>query len=221
MNYTSMEMASIEKLFKERRSVRKWQEKKVPEELVLKALEMGSWAPSGGGRQPYHFYVIANPDVIRKMADAVQETTDFLVTLPSAHADQSAIERWQKNSAFFREAPLLIAVCTDVYESMADLILADNAGNPAADKIREWRKTASSRLQSAAAVITQTLLALHAMGLGAVWMSGPVQAKESIEKLLGVPQNEDFVAVLPVGYPDQDPKAPPHKSMEELVTFIR
>lgn len=220
MNYTSMDLNSIEKLFKERRSIRKWQEKKVPEELVRKAIEMGSWAPSGGGRQPYHFYVISNPDVIRKIAAAVQEATDFLMTLPTTHADPTATERWQKNSAFFGAAPLLIGVCTDVYESPADQILADNAGNPAADKIREWRKTASSRLQSAAAVITQILLALHAMGLGAVWMSGPVQAKESIEKILGVPQNEDFVAVIPVGYPDQAGKVPPHKTLEELVTMI-
>jgi len=104
---------------------------------------------------------------------------------------------------------------------LADKILEGRPDEPVAQRIAQTRKSASSRLQSAAAAISQMLLVLHAMGLGAVWMSGPVQAKEEIEKILSVPEGLDFVALIPVGYPAQEPKVPRHKTLEELVTVFR
>jgi nitroreductase len=52
-------------------------------------------------------------------------------------------------------------------------------------------------------------------------MAGPTQAKTAVEQILGVGQDEDFVAMIPVGYPDEQPAAPKRKSIEEIVTFIR
>ena len=65
------------------------------------------------------------------------------------------------------------------------------------------------------------LLALHTLGLGAVWMAGPTQAKTAVEKIINIGQNEDFVALIPVGYPDEQPVAPKRKPVEEVATFIR
>ena len=40
-----MEFRDLEILIKTRRSIRKWKKDSVPEDLVLKAIEMATWAP--------------------------------------------------------------------------------------------------------------------------------------------------------------------------------
>ena len=65
------------------------------------------------------------------------------------------------------------------------------------------------------------MLAIHTLGLGAVWMAGPAQSKPAIEKILGMGENEDFVALIPVGYAAEEPIAPARKSKDEVITFIR
>ena len=48
-----MEFAELEKLIKTRRSIRKWKTVAVPEELLVKAIELAGWSPNSGGKQPY------------------------------------------------------------------------------------------------------------------------------------------------------------------------
>jgi nitroreductase len=52
-------------------------------------------------------------------------------------------------------------------------------------------------------------------------MAGPTQAKTAVEKIINVGENEDFVALIPVGYPDEQPAAPPRKPLAQIATFIR
>jgi nitroreductase len=216
-----MDFSSLEKLLKARRSIRKWQNAPVPEELLAKAIAAACWSPNSGGKQPYHCYVITNPAKISEIGQAVQEVTDYLASLCLTESDREAVERWQKNSTFFTKAPALIAVSASIYQSIADKLQANNMDQPRVAEINRCRQLASSRVQTAGAFVDHLLLALHTLGLGAVWMVGPTQAKDAVEKIIGVGQQEDFVALVPVGYPDEQPAAPPRKPLGELVTFIR
>ncbi|MDR3564526.1 MAG: nitroreductase family protein [Negativicutes bacterium] len=216
-----MDFSSLEKLFKARRSVRQWKSAPVSEELLTKAIEAAGWCPNSGGRQPYHCYVITNPAKIAEIGQAVQEVSDYLASLCTEESDRQAVERWQKNSAFFAKAPALIAVSASIYQSIADKLQASNMDKPRVAEINRCRQLASSRVQTAAAFVDHLLLALHTLGLGAVWMVGPTQAKSAVEKIIGMGKQEDFVALVPVGYPDEQPAAPAHKPLSELVTFLR
>ncbi|MHC1695060.1 MAG: nitroreductase family protein [Eubacteriales bacterium] len=51
------------KLAAERRSIRSFTDKEVTKEQLDTLLEAAMLAPSGGNRQPWHFYVITNRDV--------------------------------------------------------------------------------------------------------------------------------------------------------------
>jgi len=51
------------------------------------------------------------------------------------------------------------------------------------------------------------MLVLHQMGLGTLWMTGPLHAKADIEKLLKIPEGLDIVTLVPVGYPRKAPPA--------------
>jgi nitroreductase len=216
-----MELASLEKVFKARRSIRKWKTDAVPEALLLKAIEAAEWSPNSGGRQPYHCYVVSNRAKIAEIGKAAQEVTDYLVSLCSSDSDRASVERWQKNSGFFVNAPVLIAVSASIYQNVSDKLQAENMEDPRVCEINRCRQIASSRVQTVGAFVDHLLLALHTLGLGAVWMAGPTQAKTAVEKIIGIGENEDFVALIPVGYPDEQPVAPQRKPVEEVVTFVR
>jgi nitroreductase len=75
-----------------------------------------------------------------------------------------------------------------------------------AAQMLQWGSTLNPRLQSVSAGIAYLLLVLHQMGLGATWMTGPLaQSKGDVEKILKVPSDMDIVALIPVGYPVDNP----------------
>ncbi|MBY9005744.1 MAG: nitroreductase family protein [Candidatus Lokiarchaeota archaeon] len=54
---------------KQRRSIRSFQEKKVPDKEINMILEAGQWAPSASNHQPWEFLVIRNKDIIIKLSN--------------------------------------------------------------------------------------------------------------------------------------------------------
>ncbi|MBC7094449.1 nitroreductase family protein [Thermococcus sp.] len=52
---------------KGRRAVRKFKDKKIPKEHLLKILEAGIWAPSGSNIQPWEFILITQESTIEKI----------------------------------------------------------------------------------------------------------------------------------------------------------
>lgn len=71
-----------------RRSIRNYHATPVPEEPLARILEAGRLAPSAANRQPWHFLVITDPAVRRRMKDAY-------------------------NRDWFSDAPLILVVCAD------------------------------------------------------------------------------------------------------------
>jgi len=59
------------------------------------------------------------------------------------------------------------------------------------------------------------------MGLGTVWMTGPMHAKGEIEKILRVPRELDFVTFIPVGYPAESPVSGGRRPVGEVSEVIR
>ena len=204
-----------------RRSIRKWKSHPVPEELLARAVQTAFHAPNSGGKQPYHCYIITNRAKIDAIGEAVQEVTDYLASLCREESDRQAVARWQKSSAFFTKAPALIAVSASIYLSLADKLQAANMDQPRVKEINKFRKTVDSRIQTVGAFVDHLLLALHALGLGAVYMAGPAQSKAALEKIIGMGEQEDFTALIPVGYADEQPAPPPRKPFDAMVTYIR
>jgi nitroreductase len=107
------------------------------------------------------------------------------------------------------------------YESLADQILQLRMKeDPSVHTIIEGRRLGNSGLQSVAAAISYLLLAIHAQGLGGIWMTGPLLAKAEIEEILNVPSGLNLVALVPVGFPDEKPTKT-RKPLSEVVEFCR
>jgi nitroreductase len=217
-----LQFEELAALVQTRRSIRRYADREVPDEALQRALDLAVWAPNGGNRQAWAFYVIKNRQLIGKVADAVKAKTELMASWPEAARFGESVRRWQRTSDFFRHAPVCIAVAMGCYESVADQVLAARGeGDPEARQIGEARRVGASRLQSASAAINTLLLALHAQGLGSCWMAGPQQAKAEIERLLEIPPELDFVALLPVGYPAEEPQPGPRRPRDEVVRFLR
>ena len=217
-----IDFKELEDLIKTRRSVRRFQDKPVPEDILLKALELATWAPNGGNFQPWRFLIVSNKDLINQMGDAVRAKTELMSSWPEAKQFGETVERWRRTSDFFRGAPTCIAVLMGKYISIADQVLrARGENDPLAREIRSFRQLGNSSLQSVAAAITYLLLLLHNFGLATTWMAGPLQAKKEIEQILAVPPEWEFVDLIPVGYPAETPKVPPRKAIAEVVQFYR
>jgi len=75
------EELGIFEAIKGRRSVRKYTKESVSEDLIVKILEAGRWAPSAGNSQPWSFIVLRDGEVRRKVAD-VTTTGKFLANAP-------------------------------------------------------------------------------------------------------------------------------------------
>lgn len=217
-----MELIDLAGLIKSRRSIRRWQRKEVPEDLLLQAIELATWAPNGGNQQNWYFYVIKNRDIINTIADAVQSSANIMASWPEAKKFVDTASGLIKRIGFFRDAPAAIAVSAAHYQSPIDEILAMREKNdPKAGRIRQWRNIANSRIQSVSSAIAYLLLILHQMGLGAVWMTGPIQAKDKIEKILKLPHNMDVIAFIPIGYPGEKPAQKERKPLKEVCKVIR
>lgn len=217
-----MQFEDLAHLVMTRRSIRRYKQEDVPDELLLRAIELATWAPNGGNRQPWQFCVIKNRDVLHQMADAVDARSRLMASWPESEPFREHAERWVRVGAFFRHAPCAIAVMVGGYRSVADqLLAARGADDAAAREMAQWRRFGASRLQTIGGAVQNLLLALHQLGLGACWMAGPQQAKAEIEAILGVPAEWDFAALVPVGYPAEEGRPGPRKPMAEVVRWIR
>jgi len=95
-------------LLKSRRSIRKYQDRQVPEEAIRQILEAGRWAPSASNRQPWHFIVIHQPEIRQAVAE---------------HAAYFFI-RW----AHVEDAPVIIALCGEVGNRIYRQFLHEDIG---------------------------------------------------------------------------------------------
>ncbi|MHA3964248.1 MAG: nitroreductase family protein [Candidatus Thorarchaeota archaeon SMTZ1-45] len=57
------------KAIRERRSIRKYKSDNVKEDELETILQAGRWAPSASNKQPWHFIIIHNEDMRKKLAD--------------------------------------------------------------------------------------------------------------------------------------------------------
>ena len=215
-----MNIQDLEKLIKGRRSVRQWKKQEVPEELLRKAVELATWAPNGGNYQGWRFVIVKKKETIEKMANTVQSVADKIASWPEAMSWQEDVNRYQKNASFFRNAPVCIGVFIGGYQSPMDKVLvARESFDLEAKEILGFRKSAPTAIQSGAAAVTTMLLVFHQMGLGAVWLVSPIQAKKEIEAILKVPSGMDLICLIAVGYPDESPQRD-RNPVDQVLEFV-
>lgn len=171
-----MNTEELAELIKTRRSIRIWQEKPVPEELLWKAVELATWAPNGANAQNWHFYIVLNRDKIKAIAEAVAEGMRLMASWFQQQGTTFPLPR----ENMLAKAPAMISVGVWRREYPRERVLAERAkmDEKAAEMLR-WGSVLNARLQSVSAAIAYLLLVLHQMELGATWMTGPLSVAKA------------------------------------------
>ncbi len=174
-----------------RRTVREFSSKDVPIEIIINAVKSASSAPSGANKQPWHFVIIKDPEVKKKIRVAAEkEEKQFY--------GHRAPERWLKDlnqfgtswkKPFLEIAPFLIVV----FKMNYDLIKGERKKNY---YVNESVGIASGFL----------LTALHQAGLAT--LTHTPSPMGFLEKILKRPKNERAVLLIPIGYPAQGSRVP-------------
>ena len=76
-------------------------------------------------------------------------------------------------------------------------------------------------IQAIGACIQNMLLALHALGLGGVWLGEILKNKDKVSKVLSAPENLELMAVIALGHPAEKGGKGDRKSLEEVVFLKR
>jgi len=171
-----------------RRSIRRFKPDPIPKETLEKILELAQWAPSAMNLQDWRF-----------IAAQGSRKDDLLKVTASAFEDFKPI--LEKN---FKDKPKVIEAGKLFLETMGGapvVILAYGGKFP----------DGNEDVFSISLAVQNLLLAVHEAGLGAVWADAAVfyKAKE-INELMGI-EGRRLVCLIPIGYPNETPKAPPRR----------
>lgn len=200
-----------------RKSIRRFKQTPVPDEDIRKILDAGRWAPSANNTQPWSFLVIKDKELLKQMAEAVRAMIDRMIPFAENEKQAQRLAAYKSNYyTFFEHAPVVIAIFWEAYDAGTDRILAKMGCQ--VEDIRRLRPLPG--LQSVAACVQNMLLAIHSLGYGSCWMTGPLVAQEAFEDLLGYGKEKFIAALLPLGIPDENPTARNRKQVEIMMRII-
>jgi nitroreductase len=190
-----------------RRSIRKYKDKDLSDEIIHELIDSARLAPSGCNSQPWRFKIVRDPEIKKRLAVA-------------AH-----------NQKFVSEAPVVLVCCLDVKGYLDGTVsgLQDLEEQQVIDE-RIYtlliKNAADSRKLSVENIISRTSfnvaiaiehIVLRALdfGLGTCWVR--LVDGLQVRKIFDWDENISVVALLPVGYPDEDPKPRKRLGLEDIL----
>lgn len=187
-----------------RRTVREFSDRPVDRRVIDNCLRAAGTAPSGANLQPWHFVVITDAEIKRRIREGAEaEEQEFY--------DHRAPQEWLEaleplgtdaNKPFLETAPVLIA------------IFVQNSGTrPDGSILKHYYAVESVGLASGILIA-----ALHHAGL--VTLTHTPSPMGFLNSILGRPANERPFLLLVVGYPAENAEVPDisRKSLDDYVT---
>ena len=183
------------------RAIREFKPDPVPDDMVRKLIEAGTKAPSGSNRQDWRFLVIRDTEMKRKIGEYYNQarTSRYGAGAPPSNIPVRRRAASDYMSEHLHEVPVLILACIQ------------HNGGP----------TNLSRGGSIYPAVQNILLAARGLGLGSVITSLHKRYEGEIKELLGIPDNVETAALLPIGFPAEGSRyGPTRRSPVEEVTFF-
>jgi len=186
-----------------RRTVRKFSPRPVPRQALDDILEAGRLAATGGYADRWHFGVITDEQMKRKLV-GVAGGQDWIAT-----------------------APVVLALCTTLQTDLKDRedddimvkVNRTRLGGKLVDYLNAYddRRAMKVLWQHGDALIPgqQMFLAAASHGLRGCWI-GYVDI-ERASALLKLPEDVVCLFLMPLGYPDEEPEALERKPPEDVV----
>jgi iodotyrosine deiodinase len=190
-----------------RRSVRDFDPRPVPREVIAAAISAAGTAPSGANQQPWHFVAVADPDVKRRIREAAEaEEREFYERRAPdewLHALQPIGTDWHK--PFLETAPWLIAIFVRRWGRAAD-----------GSKVKHYYPTESVGIATGLLIT-----ALHTAGLAT--LTHTPSPMGFLGEILGrPPEDERPFLLLVVGHPAAGARVPAieRRPLAEIATWF-
>jgi nitroreductase len=175
-----------------RHSVSRVRPDPVADDLIKTLLAAAVQAPNHHRVRPWRFVVLSGEARVR-LGEVMARS--LLLRQPESAETALAAERARP-----LRAPVLIAVAVDP---------------PAEPKVVEIENICAT-----AAAVENLLLAAHALGLGAMWRTGPAAQDAAVKHFLGLDPSQHLIAFVYVGYPEDGPTPAERPSFEDRVVWM-
>jgi nitroreductase len=218
-----MDLATVDHLLTTTHTVRKRLDfsRPVNPEVIMRCIEIGLHAPSGGNYQGWHFIVVTDPDKRQALGDLYRKGYDMwkdfnlrnaTAALPKSYDEGSVDETQRKHmmsdSDYLRdhihEAPVHIIACIESERAASHIGGEAPTGTPESSPMYSGSTFPSFHTASLYGSILPSvwsiMLALRSRGLGAAWTTAHLVVEGEASKLFGVPSHVSQVALLPVAY---------------------
>ena len=191
---------------KRRRTIRDFSDRPVPRAIIENCLKAAGTAPNGANHQPWHFVVVSNPGVKKKIREAAEKEEEAFYggRAPQEWLDALAHLGTGPEKPFLEVAPYLI------------VIFAQNYGvTPEGKQIKNYYVTESVGIATGILIT-----AVHHAGLAS--LTHTPSPMGFLNKILHRPTNERPFLVLVVGYPAKGCQVPEitKKSLNQFATFM-
>jgi nitroreductase len=186
------------------RAIRRLLTDPVPAALVRKVCEAGTFAPSGGNRQPWIFVCVTEPERRAFIAERYRRAFDAYIAPARAAAqslDYPADRRRNLESASH--------LAEHLHAAPVHLVVAG------------WMLRGEPQHQALYPAIQNVLLACRAVGLGACLTNLHLAYREEIDAFLGLPADRPSCALIPIGWPAVPYKRPLRRPVDECLFFER
>ena len=189
-----------------RRTVRDFSARPVPRDIIESALMAAGSAPSGANLQPWHFVVIGDAAMKKRIRKAAEEEEKEFYEHRASPEWLAALEPLGTDTRkpFLEIAPYLIAV-----------FMQKTGILPDGRKVKHYYPAESTGLATGILIT-----ALHRAGL--VLLTHTPSPMGFLNELLDRPKREKPFLLLVVGYPANDVMVPDirRKLLDEYVTFV-
>jgi nitroreductase len=166
------------------RAIRRLKPDPVPPALVRKVCEAGTFAPSGGNRQPWYFIAVTDRERRAFIAERYRTAfTGYIAPAVEAAKSPDFPEAKRKN---IRAA---VHLAEHLHEAPVHLFVAG------------WIRRGREQSQALFPCIQNILLACRAVGLGASLTTVHRVFGREIDEYLGLPEKIPTAALLPIGWP--------------------
>jgi len=186
------------------RAIRRLRPDPVPPALIRKVCEAGTFAPSGGNRQPWVFVVVTEAERRAWIAERYRRAFHAYIA--------PALER-SREPGFPEDRRRNIRAALHLAEHLHEVpVLLFVAG---------WRRRGEPQLQALFPCVQNILLACRAVGLGASLTTLHRSFGESCDRFLGLPPEIPSCAMLPIGWPRGRYGRPPREPVDRKLFFER
>jgi nitroreductase len=186
------------------RAIRRLKPDPVPPALIRKICEAGTFAPSGGNRQPWFFIAVSEPERRAWVAERYRRVfAAYIAPAVEAARDPAYPDVKRRNQ---RAA---IHLAEHLHEVPVLLFVAG------------WTRRGHPQLQAFFPAVQNVLLACRAVGLGASLTTVHLAFGRELDTWLGLPENCPTAAMLPIGWPRGAFWQPPRRAVDECLFWER